>query len=256
MAQSATMGRPPTITHADINDVLAMVASGSLVNAACARVGMSIGTFYKELQQDDELRAEYQHARESAAHTLAEQTLLIADGQMPAICDLVLETGEIIKGGWVDNTIESRKLRVSARQWIVERWNRRDYHTRTDSAINLSGNQTTYIDQLASIHKAASERIAAQSISSQAIASDVSSQTIEPVVGEIVEHVGVVEGGTPKIPQPAPAVTPHDPEISEIETPYPSANYPPDNTPTTSDKNLGEIFPPKKLPKSNYQKGN
>ena len=254
------MGRPVIITHADINDVLAMVASGSLVNAACARVGLSLGTFYKRLADDDELKAEYNQAREAASHTLAEQTLLIADGQMPAVCDLVLDTGEIIKGGWIDNTIESRKLRVSARQWIVERWNRRDYHTRTDTAVNLSGGQSSYVDSLAAIHRAASDRMRVDAISSQVSDADVSSQVIEQVsdavVGEIVAHAGVMEGGTPKFPLAASAVTPHDPEFSENETSYPPANYHEANNPTPLQKPNPEKNPANKLPRKDYREGN
>lgn len=241
------MGRPVTITQADISDVLAMVASGSLVNAACARVGMSIPTFYAKLSQDEDLKAEYQQAREAAAHTLAEQTLLIADGQMPAICDLVLDTGEIIKGGWIDNTIESRKLRVSARQWIVERWNRRDYHTRTDAAINLSGNQSSYVDSLAAIHRAASERMRADAISSQ---------VSDAVVDEIAEQVWQVDPPTPKSSLATSAVTPHDPKISENENPYPPANYHEDNNPTPLQKPNPEKNPVEKLPRKDYREGN
>ena len=259
------MGRPVTITHADINDILAMVASGSLVNAACARVGMSLGTFYKRLADDDELKAEYNQAREAASHTLAEQTLLIADGQMPAVCDLVLDTGEIIKGGWIDNTIESRKLRVSARQWIVERWNRRDYHTRTDTAVNLSGGQSSYVDSLAAIHRAASERMRADAISSQ---------VSDAVVGEIAAQVWQVDPPTPKSSLAASAVTPHDPkflenetsylpankahnpEILENETSYPPANYYEANNPTPLQKPNPEKNPANKLPRKDYREGN
>ena len=224
-----------------------MVASGSLVNAACARVGMSLGTFYKYLADDEDLKAEYQQVREAAAHTLAEQTLMIADGQMPAVCDLVLDTGEIIKGGWIDNTIESRKLRVSARQWIVERWNRRDYHTRTDAAINVSGGQSSYVDSLAAIHRAASERMRADAISSQ---------VSDAVVDEIVDHGDVVEGGTPKSSLATSAVTPHDPKISENENPYPPANYHEANNPTPLQKPNPEKNPVEKLPRKDYREGN
>ena len=286
------MGRPVTITQTDISDVLALVVGGSTTIAACARVGMSIPTFYKRLNDDEDLKAEYNQAREAAAHTLAEQTLMIADGQMPAVCDLVLDTGEIIKGGWIDNTIESRKLRVSARQWIVERWNRRDYHTRTDTAVNLSGNQSSYVDQLAAIHRAASDRMRADAISSQVSDADVSSQVSDAVVGEIVAHAGVVEGGTPKSSLAASAVTPqppeflenetsylpankahdpkfleneisylpankaHDPKILENENLYPPANYHEANNPTPLQKPNPEKNPVEKLPRKDYREGN
>lgn len=84
--------------------VMARVARGQLVKAACSREGIPTRTFREWISQDPRLRAEFDRARVDQAHALAEESLRIADSNV----------GDMAQ-------VQRNRLRVDTRKWYVSK---------------------------------------------------------------------------------------------------------------------------------------
>jgi hypothetical protein len=101
--------------------VVSMAESGSPIARICEATGLSKQALYAWQDSSPEHAELFARARARAAHDLVDETLTIADEADPE------ET-------------QKAKLRIQARQWAAERWNRKDYgQAKAEVAISISG---------------------------------------------------------------------------------------------------------------------
>ena len=91
-------------------DLLEWVCKGRPLNAFCSQPGRpSIRTVYDWRAKDPEFRRALEIARECGWNALAEESLEIADAEMPEGCDQGRE-------------VARRRLAIKARLWLMARW--------------------------------------------------------------------------------------------------------------------------------------
>lgn len=130
-------------------DVLGLLGTGQYtVAAACAKARTSVSAFYGELADNEDFSLAYARVRESIADMHAEEIIPIADGLRPIRGPRVEEDGTITPNAVeLDNGVESRRVRIAARQWIAERWYGRQYAPKQKIEADVCG-QISLLDVL------------------------------------------------------------------------------------------------------------
>ena len=91
------------------------------VTKACEFVGLSRSEFYRELEDNEELRDTYTRAREIRADKIFEEILEIADSQGEDV-GTNPETGEPQIN---HNVIQRNRLQIDARKWVLGKMSQR-----------------------------------------------------------------------------------------------------------------------------------
>ncbi len=104
-----------------VAQVVEMAEAGRPISEICYATGICKRALYLWQDSSPEHADLFARARAKAAHVLVDETLTIADEADPE------ET-------------QKAKLRIQARQWAAERWNRKDYgQAKAEVAISISG---------------------------------------------------------------------------------------------------------------------
>lgn len=137
-APAEPVGEPDQVQHAPRSAVptlfpliLFRIAGGETARAILAEPDMPHrGDFYAYLLDPDhpERFDQYARARVAQSHTWADETVEIAD-DAKGDARFDFERGEFVMDG---EFVQRSKIRVSARQWLIARTNRRDYGERLD----------------------------------------------------------------------------------------------------------------------------
>lgn len=122
------MGRPSSYDHETAAPLLAALAEGEPLTRICKRDDMpAITTVYLWMLRFPEFAASYERAREAQAHTLADETLAIADDGSR---DYKPDGDD--GGVTVDHDhIARSKLRVDTRKWFASKMLPKKYGERT-----------------------------------------------------------------------------------------------------------------------------
>jgi AraC-like DNA-binding protein len=110
----------PERTHLDY--VADWQASGKTLRALCREINVSPPMLSDYLRVEfgaEVARDALSRARENAAHLLAEESMEIADDATPAVAQVA-------------------NLQVRTRQWVAERWNRRELGNQAGATLNIS----------------------------------------------------------------------------------------------------------------------
>lgn len=109
------------------DDICEVITTSSIGLAKiCKEYGVSYGSFYSWMRQNDELVNRYTRAREMQADYLAEQILEIADDSSQD--ELNTDFGVIENKEFVNRS----KLRVEARKWIAAKLKPKKYGDKID----------------------------------------------------------------------------------------------------------------------------
>lgn len=81
------------------------VSNGEATIKICKEEGMpAVGTWFRWLESNEELREQYARAKQNLAHIWAEESVTISDNATP-----------------IDGRVDKQKLQVDARKWIVSK---------------------------------------------------------------------------------------------------------------------------------------
>lgn len=110
------MGAPKKNNDKLAREVVSLIELEAIpLNEACLKVGIPRGSFYLQLNNDEELVDMYARAREIRADIIFEEILKIADAQSE---DIVIDsfTGEQQVN---HNVIQRNRLQIDARKWVL-----------------------------------------------------------------------------------------------------------------------------------------
>ena len=116
-------GRPSEYNETVCNYILGQIELGRSVKSICDEDDMpNRSTFYRWIDNNDELRNKYARAAEARADLLFEGMLDIADNSQKDM--ITLEDGREV----VDHNVIGRdKLRIDTRKWILAKMNPKKY---------------------------------------------------------------------------------------------------------------------------------
>lgn len=150
------MARPSKYTEAIAKKICVLIAEGQSLRQISDQDGMpNKATIMRWLATNDAFCDQYAHAKERAAHLMADEILEIADDGSNDWMERISDEGENI--GWQLNGehVQRSKLRIESRKWLMAKLLPKKYGEK--QSIEHSGS----IDSVSSLSDADLERIAA-----------------------------------------------------------------------------------------------
>lgn len=96
--------------------LIEFLSEGNTLAEFCRREGIGARTVYDWLRKDEDFAADYARARETGAHVIADDLLRIADAA-------------------TDEDVQSSRLKVDVRKWLLARWLPKSYGDRTAADV-------------------------------------------------------------------------------------------------------------------------
>lgn len=123
-AKTTKIDKPNQYTQEKAKIVLEMLAKGKLVKSIEERLGLSRSALYMWQERHEDFREEYARAREKGFDRIAEEMLEIASNEQITTTTITSEQGVTLKE---EDNIQSRKLQVDTRKWLLSKWSKRKY---------------------------------------------------------------------------------------------------------------------------------
>lgn len=137
---------PNKFTKEKAKIVCEMLEKGKMVKAIEERLGLSRSTLYRWQEQNEEFREQYARAREKGFDRIAEEMLEIASSEQITTTTITSDNGVTTKE---EDNIQSRRLQVDTRKWLLSKWAKRKYG---DSAsLEMTGKDGNAIEIKAQI---------------------------------------------------------------------------------------------------------
>lgn len=115
---------PNKFTKEKAKIVCEMLEKGKMVKAIEERLGLSRSTLYRWQEQNEEFREQYARAREKGFDRIAEEMLEIASNEQITTTTITSDNGVTTKE---EDNIQSRRLQVDTRKWLLSKWAKRKY---------------------------------------------------------------------------------------------------------------------------------